>query len=185
MNRIPLLLNYHQSLLTRLLTNLCMHPSTSFYKVNQITSHSSLPLLPTCQPNGSFHFLKFSSTSLVPQDHSTCCFLHLELQFFHQVNPKKPSNPSLKVTSSGQWLRICLAMQGTRVRSLVWENPTHLGAAELVYHHYWSQNSKACKSQLLSPQCSYWSLESETREATAMRSPHVEAREQPLLITTR
>ena len=28
-----------------------------------------------------------------------------------------------------QWLRICLLMQGTRVRALVWEDPTCRGAA--------------------------------------------------------
>ena len=27
-----------------------------------------------------------------------------------------------------QWLRICLPMQGTRVRALVWEDPTCCGA---------------------------------------------------------
>ena len=28
-----------------------------------------------------------------------------------------------------QWLRVCLLMQGTRVRALVWEDPTCHGAA--------------------------------------------------------
>ena len=28
-----------------------------------------------------------------------------------------------------QWLRICLPMQGTQVRALVWEDPTCRGAA--------------------------------------------------------
>ena len=35
-----------------------------------------------------------------------------------------------------QWLRICLPMQGTRVRALVWEDPTCLGAARPVSHSY-------------------------------------------------
>ena len=35
-----------------------------------------------------------------------------------------------------QWLRICLPMQGTRVRALVWEDPTRRGAAEPVSHNY-------------------------------------------------
>ena len=34
-----------------------------------------------------------------------------------------------------QWLRICLPMQGTRVRSLVWEDPTCHGAATPVSHN--------------------------------------------------
>ena len=33
-----------------------------------------------------------------------------------------------------QWLRICLLVQGTRVRALVWEDPTCRGAAGPVSH---------------------------------------------------
>ena len=35
-----------------------------------------------------------------------------------------------------QWLRIYLPMQGTRVRALVWEDPTCRGAAGPVSHNY-------------------------------------------------
>ena len=35
-----------------------------------------------------------------------------------------------------QWLRICLPMQGTRVRALVWEDPTCHGATRPVSHSY-------------------------------------------------
>ena len=35
-----------------------------------------------------------------------------------------------------QWLRICLPMQETRVRALVWEDPTCRGAAGPVSHNY-------------------------------------------------
>ena len=35
-----------------------------------------------------------------------------------------------------QWLRICLPMQGTRVRVLVWEDPTCRGATGPVSHNY-------------------------------------------------
>ena len=35
-----------------------------------------------------------------------------------------------------QWLRICLPMQGTRVRALVWEDPTCRGATKAVSHNY-------------------------------------------------
>ena len=35
-----------------------------------------------------------------------------------------------------QWLRICLPMQGTRVRALVWEDPTCSGATGPVSHNY-------------------------------------------------
>ena len=35
-----------------------------------------------------------------------------------------------------QWLRICLLMQGTWVRALVWEDPTCCGAARPMSHNY-------------------------------------------------
>ena len=35
-----------------------------------------------------------------------------------------------------QWLRIRLPMQGTRVRALVWEDPTCRGATKPVRHSY-------------------------------------------------
>ena len=35
-----------------------------------------------------------------------------------------------------QWLRICLPMQGTWVRALVWEDPTCHGATGPVSHNY-------------------------------------------------
>ena len=35
-----------------------------------------------------------------------------------------------------QWLRIHLPMQGTRVRALVWEDPTCHGATKPSRHNY-------------------------------------------------
>ena len=35
-----------------------------------------------------------------------------------------------------QWLRICLAIGGTQVRSLVWEGPTCLSVIKLMFHNY-------------------------------------------------
>ncbi|KAJ8789501.1 hypothetical protein J1605_022028 [Eschrichtius robustus] len=35
-----------------------------------------------------------------------------------------------------QWLRVCLPMQGTWVRALVWEDPTCHGATGPVSHNY-------------------------------------------------
>ena len=46
-----------------------------------------------------------------------------------------------------QWLRICLSMQGTRVRALVWEDPTCRGATGPVSHNYWACASGACAPQ--------------------------------------
>ena len=34
-----------------------------------------------------------------------------------------------------QWLRVCLPMQGTQVRALVWEDPTCHGATKPVSHN--------------------------------------------------
>ena len=46
-----------------------------------------------------------------------------------------------------QWLRIRLPMQGTRVRALVWEDPTCCGATRPVSHNYWACASGACAPQ--------------------------------------
>ena len=43
-----------------------------------------------------------------------------------------------------QWLRICLPMQGTWVRALVWEDPTCHGATGPMSHNYWACASGAC-----------------------------------------
>ena len=40
------------------------------------------------------------------------------------------------VSLVAQWLRICLPMQGTRVRALVWEDPTCRRATGPVSHNY-------------------------------------------------
>ena len=46
-----------------------------------------------------------------------------------------------------QWLRICLPMQSTRVRALVWEDPTCRGATGPVSHSCWACASGACAPQ--------------------------------------
>ena len=46
-----------------------------------------------------------------------------------------------------QWLRVCLPMQGTRVRALVWEDPTCHGATGPVSHNCWACASGACAPQ--------------------------------------
>ena len=60
-----------------------------------------------------------------------------------------------------QWLRIRLPMQGKRVQSLVWEDPTCRRATKPVRHNYWacaleptSHNYWAHKPQLPKPMCS-------------------------------
>ena len=52
-----------------------------------------------------------------------------------------------RVSLVAQWLRVCLPMQGTWVRALVWEDPTCRGAAGPVSHNYWACASGACAPQ--------------------------------------
>ena len=47
-----------------------------------------------------------------------------------------PENPTSRTSLVAQWLRIRLPMQGTRVRSLVREDPTCCGATKPVRHNY-------------------------------------------------
>ena len=42
----------------------------------------------------------------------------------------------LRASLVAQWLRICLLMQGTWVRALVWEDSTCHGASRPVSHNY-------------------------------------------------
>ena len=84
-----------------------------------------------------------------------------------------------------QWLRICLPIQGTRVRALVREDPTCHGAAKPVCHNCW-----ACALEPASH--NYWSPRAATteacmpraraprqREATTMRCLHTATKSSP------
>ena len=80
-------------------------------------------------------------------------------QFHSRYRPKRnryicsPKTCIRKFTAGAslvaQWLRIHLPMQGTRVRSLIQEDPTCRGATNPVLHNYW-----ACT--LGPPNHSYW-----------------------------
>ena len=59
---------------------------------------------------------------------------------------------SLGASLVAQWLRICLPVQGTRVRALVWEDPTCRGTAGPMSHNYWACTSGACAPQQERPQ---------------------------------
>ena len=76
----------------------------------------------------------------------------------------------LKIGASlvAQWLRVCLPMQGTWVRALVWEDPTFHGATR-----------PAREPHLLSLRV--WSLCSATREAVIVRGPHTAMKSGPRL----
>ena len=57
--------------------------------------------------------------------------------FFHtHYLSIKSSKWLCRASLVAQWLRICLPMQGTRVRALVWEDPTCHGATRPVSHNY-------------------------------------------------
>ena len=57
---------------------------------------------------------------------------------YHLTPVRMVISKSLQTGASlvAQWLRICLLMQGTRVRALVWEDPTCRGATRPVSHNY-------------------------------------------------
>ena len=55
------------------------------------------------------------------------------ITFFHFLLTFRSS---LWASLVAQWLRVCLPMQGTRVRALVWEDPTCRGATGPGGHGY-------------------------------------------------
>ena len=82
-----------------------------------------------------------------------------------------------------QWLRICLPLQGTRVQSLVREDPTCCGATKPMRHNYWaralepaSHNYWACALEPGSHD--YWSpcaTTTETRVPQLLKPMHLES----------
>ena len=56
--------------------------------------------------------------------------------FFFTLVKNTSQKPLVGASLVAQWLRICLPMQGTRVRALVWEDPTCRGATRPVSHNY-------------------------------------------------
>ena len=63
----------------------------------------------------------------------------------HRKNPRrntlryiliKLTKIKFRASLVAQWLGVCLPRQGTRVRALVWEDPTCRGAAGPMSHNY-------------------------------------------------
>ena len=75
--------------------------------------------------------------------YDVCTFLHTYFSKKLKNLKNKHEGPSLVA----QWLRICLPMQETRVRALVWEDPTCRGATKPMSHNYWACVSGACAPQ--------------------------------------
>ena len=69
------------------------------------------------------------------------------MEYLSTIKKNKQKGASLVA----QWLRIYLPMQGTRVRALVWEDPTCRGATRPVSHNYWACASGACALQQVRP----------------------------------
>ena len=75
------------------------------------------------------------------------------------------------------WRRIPLPMQETQVRSLIWEDPTRLGAVEPAHHNYWACAPDPGSPQATTTEARAWSPCFATSEATAMRSSCTTTRE--------
>ena len=52
-----------------------------------------------------------------------------------------------------QWIRISLPMQGTWIRSLIWEDPTCTWETKPMSHSYWVPGSRAHEPQILKAAC--------------------------------
>ena len=85
------------------------------------------------------------------KSHLSVYFIIFNLLGVPFYSPSWPSFNLLKcfimASLVARWLRVCLPMQGTRVRALVWEDPTCHGAAGPVSHNYWACASGACAPQ--------------------------------------
>ena len=87
---------------------------------------------------GSHSFLPFNCSL-------NYAYIHLSTQIYISINIFKIFH--YRASLVAQWLRICLLMQETRVRALVWEDPTCRGATRPVSHNCWACASGACAPQ--------------------------------------
>ena len=55
---------------------------------------------------------------------------------FCRMGKQRPKECKCWASLVAQWLGVCLLVQGTRVRALVWEDPTCCGATRPVSHNY-------------------------------------------------
>ena len=58
------------------------------------------------------------------------------LEKYDSHHNKNTQQTGIGTSLVAQWLRIRLPMQGTRVRALVWEDPTCHGATKPMHHNY-------------------------------------------------
>ena len=62
--------------------------------------------------------------------------LSINEKCFPNLKKNKKQKTNHRASLVAQWLRVCLLMQGTRVRALAWEDPTCRGATRPMSHNY-------------------------------------------------
>ena len=85
----------------------------------------------------SFHMTEQFQSYIYPRELKTCSHKNLYRNVHRRVihNSQKVDTGTSLVA---QWLRIRLPVQGTRVRALVWEDPTCCRATKPACHNYWA-----------------------------------------------
>ena len=112
-------------------TSLSASDGTSREKISKdIEELNTINLQDLTDMKRTFHPTRAEHT-LFSSAHGTKINLILD----HKTNLNKFKRIKTRASLVAQWLRICLLMQGTRVRALVWEDPTCRGAAGPVSHN--------------------------------------------------
>ena len=107
--------------------------SLSFSQISQQTSglHETMCYTLLLFNKISFPASKLPDGHMFLSDYNTMITSHDQ-----NALPKLNSPPTPVASQVAQWLRICPPMQGTQVRSVVWEDPTCRGATKPVSHNY-------------------------------------------------
>ena len=132
----------------------CTSGRTSFFQKTTKTSQCSRAQPPPSLVAGLIHddwirvfIFKVScvlpiTASEVSVGSSFLHFMKLKLSLESDICQKFRVGTSLVV----RWLRICLAIQGTWVRSLVQEDPIYCRATKSIWHNYWGPRAAARES---------------------------------------